>query len=229
MSDPMTTGRPSSSAERQAASVSSSESRLWRAELYGSRCSATAVTSYERACEPVHVPRAVELEPRAPTIALELEPLRSRCGAGAEHRSRIVPSDPWIQKGLWGLVVAAQPTPRHGARAVLVVDRRHAPTAPCSRPADSVCGTPAPAGCGSSSSQQRVMSNQCTDSRAETTETGADGDVTRHRTRARARRAHAAPAGRTRRRDERAAREGRGGRDNGRLGVRRNGRSDLIR
>ncbi len=39
------TGRPSSSAERQAARVSSSESRLWRAELYGSRFSAIAVTS----------------------------------------------------------------------------------------------------------------------------------------------------------------------------------------
>jgi hypothetical protein len=42
---PTVTGRPSCSAERHAASVSSSERRLWRAELYGSRSSAIAEMS----------------------------------------------------------------------------------------------------------------------------------------------------------------------------------------
>ena len=48
-------------------------------------------------------------------------------GTGPPPRTvpRIVPSEPWIQKGLWGLDVSAQPTSAdQRARPVLVVDRR---------------------------------------------------------------------------------------------------------
>ena len=80
------TGAPFASAERHAASVSSSDSRLWRAELYGSRSSAIAREQLgHRSREALRVPRTLELERRDLAVAIELQEVRAEQDAAADR------------------------------------------------------------------------------------------------------------------------------------------------
>ena len=141
------TGRPSSSADRQAARVNSSESRLWRAELYGSRFSAMAVTSSPmRPGEPVQVPGAVELEARRPAVALELELLLAR--ERGQSRERLRGSSPPSRGSRTACAASTSPRSRRRGSARSSRPRSRSsprrPTALGSRRAGSAFGTRVP-------------------------------------------------------------------------------------
>ena len=79
------TGAPSRSAERQAASVSSSDRRLWRAELYGSRSSAIADSSSAIVPASPSGYQAPSSSNGHLAVAVELEEVRAEQDAAADR------------------------------------------------------------------------------------------------------------------------------------------------